>query len=427
MDDSTTRRGLLAATGAALTAGLAGCSGVEGSNETETIPGHRLPDPTDDGEAEPVVVEALPLSIEPAALAARAERTRALLATLPIPLTSTHVPNGYVRERLLEESENAREHLEAARNAGSRFAALKRLRDARAAARFAAAGWAYAQGEVTEADLRAEHQQALDDAASLRDDHEYRGDDPVRAARIHAVVERNLAFVAERRDRSYWSDETMLSAAELGEHAEYARATVADSGYLYERFLDSLPEDAGNVEGRLETAAERVADDLEARRGELEPLPDDANERRFYHFRHDLRSAVEYAPSRVADAPGAGSAVLNAMSGLVHGMAYDRVVERLESEEGVQLSTAADVRRERQRAVEALESALEEGPNPVLVRPPLAAAAWRVAWADEELARYRGEIRVARLTEPVGRYVAATARARSAEPACERVLEALED
>lgn len=425
MAPSTTRRGLLSAAGTVL---LAGCSSLGNANENdEKLSSYHLPDYTDDGEAEPSIAETLPVAIEPAELTARAERTSTLLGTLPLPLTAEEIPNGYVRQQLLEAAERASTLLEDARGAGSPFAALKHLRRARAQARYAAAGWAYTQGEATRAALEDERDATVEDAREFRADHEYRGDDPVRAALVHGEVERNLEYTISDRDPDYRADGTLLAVAEWGEHAERTRATVDDSRYLYDRFLDSLPEDAGTVEGTLETAAETVASDLEARREALQPVPSDAHDRRFYRLRHELRDSVEDGAKRVAGAPGPASAVLTATASLIDAMAYDRVVERLDGEEGIELEDADDVRAARENAVEALRTALAQSSRPELVRPTLANAAWQVAYADEELARFQGEVRVERLDDPVGRYVAATARARSAPAACEQVLDALGD
>ena len=422
MAPSTTRRGLLAAAGTVL---LAGCSELRSGSDDDRISSYHLPDHTDDGDAEPVIVETLPLAIEQAELTARAERTTALLGTLPLPLTAEDIPNGYVRMQLLDAAERAGTYLDEARGARNRFAALQYLRRARAQARYAAAGWAYTEGEATESALEDEHDTAVEDAESLQSEQAYRGDDPVRAALVYGTVERDLHYAVEARDPHHRADDTLLAVAEWGEHAERARATVDDSRYLYDRFLDSLPEDAGSVEGTLETAAESVADDLETRRQALQPVPTDAHERRFYRLRHELRDSVEDGAKRVAGAPGPASAVLTATTSLVGAMAYDRVLERLEGENGIELKDAEDVRAARETAVEALTTALAESRRPALVRPTLADAAWQVAYADEELARFNGDLRVERLDSPVGRYVRATAQARSAPGACEQVLDAL--
>jgi hypothetical protein len=424
MAPSTTRRGLLAAAGTAL---LAGCSELDSGSDETRVSSYHLPDHTDDGDADPIIVDGLPLAIEQSALTARADRTTALLDTLPLPLTAEDIPNGYVRMQLLEAAERASTSLEKARGARSRFAALEHLRRARAEARYAAAGWAFVTDDAIQTALEDEHDAAVEDARSLRAEREYRGDDLVRAALVHGTVERDLHYVVEAGAPRHRTDGTLLAVAEWGEHAERARATVDDSQYLHDRFLNSLPAGAGNVEGALETAAESLATDLEARRQELPPVPTDAHERRFYRHRHRLRDSVEDGAKRVAGAPGPGSAVLTATSGLVDAMAYDRVVERLDGENGVELESADDVQAARDAAVEALETALEASPRAELVRPTLADAAWQVAAADERLARFHGEVRVARLDDPVGRYLAATARARSAPPACEQVLDALGD
>jgi hypothetical protein len=423
MRNSVTRRGVLAAAGATL---LAGCSGLDSSGgDDETVPSHRLPAP-DDGEADPVVVERAPVEIERAELETRAERVSDLLSTLPMRFTSADIPNGHVRKRLLEASEHAREHVREARTAGSRLAALENLQSARREARYAAAGWAFAQDEATEAALQDEHQQAVDDANSLREDQAYRGDDPVPAALLHARIERNVHFVVTDRDPSRnTTPGSLLAVAEWGEQAEWARATVDDSRYLHDRFTASLSDDAGSVEETLAAAAEEVGTELSERRADLPPEPTEGENQSLRRLRYRLRDGVNDGPRHVADAPGPASALLAATEGFTDALAYEWATDRMDDGEEFSPETVSDVRSMRTRAVEALRGALKESPRPELVRPLLAESARHVSYADEELARYSGDVRLTRLDDPVRRYVIATARARSAPAACERVVEAL--
>jgi hypothetical protein len=424
-DATGTRRGFLAAAGVAL---FAGCSEFDalGDDSGESVHSHELADVTDDDDAEPVLAEAIPVTIERSKLDDETRRVNELLETLPMPFGPESVPNGHVRDRLLDAASDATGRVEEARTAGTRFAALRSLRWAWTNARYASAGWRFAEGDVTQADLEAEHERALGAARELRATHEYVGTDPVRAALVHANVERNLDRVLDAHTPSrHVEDDTLLAVAEWGEHAEEATALVADARYLYGQLTVSLPSDAGTVEKRLATAADRVAQDLRSRRKDLPPEPT-ANDRDIAsRLRYRLRDDAASSAKRVADAAGPASAVLTATEGLTDFLAYDRVRDRIESDEEFGVRDAAGVRTVRSRAVEAIREALAASPRPELVRPVLADAASRVAFGDAALARYEGEVRLARLDDPLGGYYAATARARSAPAACRRVLDAL--
>jgi hypothetical protein len=424
-DSSSTRRGVLTAAGATL---FAGCSGLDAfSDESrESVSSPRLPDVTEDGESEPIVVDAVPVEIERAALDERTRRVADLLGTLPMPFGPESVPNGHLRRKLVNAARDATASVEDARTAKSRLSTLQSLRRARAQARYAAAGWAFVESGLTDGELQVEYHQTVDEARALRTDHEYLGTDPVRAALVHARIERNLDAVIDGRSPARRVDSgTLLAVSEWGEHAEEATARVADSRYLYGQFESSLPGDAGTVEATLTAAAEDVADELRSRREELPAEPTDENRELVGRLRYRLRDAAESSAEGIAEADGPASAVLAATEGLADLSACERVRSRIEDGEQFRATDASDVRAARSQALEAIRAGLERSRRPELVRPVLADAAVTVAFADEELSRYRGDVRLSRLNEPIRRYTVATARARSTPTACQRILDAL--
>ncbi|MBV0903016.1 hypothetical protein [Haloarcula salina] len=422
-DASTTRRGFIAAAGATLFAGCSDLDALSGESR-ETIRSYRLSEMVDD-EFDPIVVESVPVNIERARLAETRQRVSELLGMLPMPFGPDAIPNGHVRGRLVDAADDASESVEQARTAQTRFAALRSLRDARGRARYAAAGWAFADGTTTDADLRAEYLGALSDAEALRTDHRYLGRDPVDAALVHARIERNLDRVGGERDPSIYADpDSLLAVAEWGEHAETARALVSDSRYLFDRLASSLPDDAGTVETRLANAAESLEEALRGRRS-LPPEPTDHSLELPFRLRYELRDDAESSVRRVAESPGPASAVLAATRGLTDFSAYDSVRERIEDGERFRVEDAAGVRAVRSEALDAIRTALDESPRPGLARPVLADAATSVAFTDDALARYRGAVRPERLDDEIRRYTTAAARARSVPAACRRVLDAL--
>jgi len=420
----STRRAFLLAAG---TASLAGCSELGArSDDGGEIPPTRLPDVPDEGDAEPIVVDDVPVDIERERLDEAAARTEALLGTIPIPLGPADVPNGHVREELLTAADAATDRLDDARAAATRLSAMRSLRRARAEARYAAEGWAFVASGRAEAELRGERRAIARDAERFRSNHAYVGDDPVRAAVVHATVEGTVRRVVEDRGPSMGAAQgALLRVAEWGEHAESGRASLDDSRYLYDRFVDSLSDDAASVAPTLEAAAESLTEDLRSRQESLPPEPTASSGDPVDRLRRRLRRDAESRARNAPDGPPA-STVVDATAALVAFLAYDRLLERIEAGERFRAESGSDVRERRSTAIASIRAALEDAPSPELAREPLADAARIVTYGDDELARYRRRVRPARLDAPIRRYVTATLRARSVPAACERVLEALD-
>jgi len=424
-DGSPTRRGFLAAAGTTLLAGCGSLDQLDGG-DPETVYAHELPQAAEDGEAEPILVEDVPADIERTALDDRRGRVTELLDTLPMAFGPADVPNGHVRERLVGAAEDATKYVDDARTAKTRLSALQSLREARCEARYAAAGWAFVADDLTAEEVQADHRAAVDDAESLESEHEYLGSDLVDAALVHARIERNLRLVLDDEPPSIYARKSpLLTVAEWGEHAESARARVDDSEYLYDRFTSSLPDDAGTVEETLDAAAESVAADLRERRDELPPEPTEDDYDLVDRLRYRLRDEAEESPERVTEAQGPASAVLAATEGLVEVGAFGRFQERVDDGETFGAEETADVHEGRNEALDAIRTALSESPRPALARPVLADAAMTVAWADESLGRFHGEVGLRRLDDPVQKYTTATLRARSVPDAVEQVVDAL--
>jgi len=419
-----TRREVLLSAGAAA---LAGCSELGArSDDDGAIPPTRLPDVPDEGDSEPIVVDDVPVAIERERLAETAARAEALLGTVPMPLGPADVPNGHVREELLAAADAATDRLDDARSAATRLSAMRSLRRARTEARYAAAGWAFVADGRTEAELREERRAAAREAERFRSNHEYVGDDPVRAVVVHAAIEGTIRRVVEDRGPSTGAASgALLRVAEWGGHAESGRASLDDSRYLYDRFGASLPDDAASVAPTLEAAAESLTEDLRDQRESLQPEPTASSGDPVDRLRRRLRRDAESHARNAPDGPAA-STVVDATAALAAHFAYDRLLDRIDDGERFRAESGADVRERRAAALASIRTALEGSPSPDLARKPLASAARLVTYGDDELARYRRSVRPARLDSPIRRYVTATLRARSVPAACERVLEALE-
>jgi hypothetical protein len=420
----TTRRGLLALAGTSVLAGCSGLAGLGGGTES-TIRAYDLPDI--DTEEYPVlaVPESIPVEVAPDHFDAAWNRVTTLLAELPTPLGPEDIPNGYVRQQLSEAATDATAGLNDARDARTELVALEALRQARTEARYAAAGWAVADRDLSVEPLQREYRQAVAEAQSVRDAHEYVGTDPVRAALVHARIEDTLERVIDSRVPPQGGNQ-LLYIAEWGETAESARAHLDDARHLDEQFTNSLSADTGTVEGTLTEAAETLLAAVRSRRSGMPPEPTaeewDIPERVI----GDLRREADGGVTRIADANGPASAVVDANRRLTRFQALDRLQRRIDDDELSRPQSAEAVREIRSTAYDTLDAALEESPAPELTRTAVTSAAWRVVSADWELARYEGEVTVSRLDSTIADYVIATAIGRAAPGVSRRTVETLD-
>ena len=423
-DNSITRRGLLAAAGTAV---VAGCSGLDrnGTSSSGTISSARLPDGIE--TSEPLVVDELPIDLERAYLRESENRVLTSLSSLPMPLTQSDIPNGYIRQELIDAASDATNALDAARSAHDRFQALLRLHDARVRARYAAAGWGAIDGQMTQAELRTAHRQTVGAAQSLKQRHAYLGSDPIAALLIHARIEHALSAVLDSDGPStYGIDKSVLVVAEWGAHTEQAQSFLAESEYVYDRYQASLPDDSGTIEGQLTTSRETLSEELTRRRDRLEPESDDYDQGQIGQLLHRLRSDAERSVGHVAETDRPASALLRATEGLTEFGAYDRLKTRIADGERIQVTKASEIHDARQAARTALTTALAESPQPAIARHILGDLAATLVWVDERLARYQGDITPAQLSDPVREYLSVTLRAKGVPAACQQLQEALQ-
>lgn len=424
-EGSVTRRGLLALVG---TSAIAGCSGLRGlaGERRETIRAYDLPDIDEESALDPPVQPSVPVKLEASHLDAARDRTSSLLARLPLPLGSDDIPNGHIRRELTDAADDATDRLDEALEADTQFAALRALRHAREQARYAAAGWAVVEDGFTVDRFRREHRQSVADARSFRENHEYVGKDPVRAALVHARIETALELAVDgTRVHPSHEGSDLLAVAAWGEEAESVRALVADARQLDAQFTASLPNEVGTVEATIRGAAERLLSDIRSRQPDLPPEPTADEWGVEERLVADLRRAALSGPKRITDAPGPATAVVDANRRLAYIRALQRVHSRLDEDGGYQIESAADIRSLRTEAYDALQTALEESPAPDLARTVVTDAAGRIASADWELSRIRGEARLSRFDDVIVGYLAGTALARAIPEACRRAVDVL--
>lgn len=417
------RRTLLAVAG---TAALAGCNGLpEFGNESEpTIRAHDLPDIESQGDPDPVVPESVPVDIAPEYFDTARDHVTTLLGELPTPLGSEEIPNGYVREQIVDAAADATTGLSDARDAPTGLAALTALQRARAEARYAAAGWAVVEQDLSADSLRSEYEQIVTEAKSERDDHEYVGNDPVRAALVHSRIEGMLDRVIES-DEPRRAENRLLHVAEWGDTVGSAGAHLDDARHLDEQFTGSLPMDASMVEETLRGTAETLFADVRTNESDVPPEPTAEDWGIPELVIEELRQRVAYDATRIADTDGPASAVVDANRQLTRFQALEQLQTQVANNEIPDPQSAAAIREIRSTAHDALGTALAESSAPDLTRTAITNAGWRVAHADWELARYEGEIRVSRLDDTIADYIVATAIAQVAPSVASRTVEEL--
>ncbi|QKY21807.1 hypothetical protein B4589_015390 (plasmid) [Halolamina sp. CBA1230] len=253
-----TRRSTLAAVGAAVAGGLAGCSALRSSDEPaveydESALG-ALP-----GDL-PEIPPTLPVQPTDAHVAAARDRVRSLLEGVD----PSRIPNEVVRRRLTAEAESARAALDEDDD-GPRADALTGLTHPRSEAMFASAGFAAFEGELTPADVETRRERHHRAAASFLDDHSPVGppDDPVGALAQHLRITewgQTGARLTEPQEH-YEYENTVLHAAELAQGTEWGRAYAADARRLYDHYTSML-DDPRDYEDRFADVAATLVDDV---------------------------------------------------------------------------------------------------------------------------------------------------------------------
>ncbi|MEF8829742.1 MAG: hypothetical protein V5A49_11950, partial [Haloarcula sp.] len=418
-----TRRGVLALAGASAVAGCSSIDSVGGGGEP-TIDAYNLPDIRRDEERDAPVPPSVPVDIAASHFDAARERVRSLLATLPTPLGPEEVPNGHIRQRLTDAASDASGGLDDARTARTGLMALRSLRSAREHARYAAAGWGVVESGRTAAPLRDEHSRTVSAARETRQEHDYVGTDPVRAALVHARIETGLERASDMDVRPREESE-LLSVAEWGETAESAQAYLGDARHVQAQFAASLPADAGTVRPTLRDGAEALLADVRDRKADLPPETAVDERSPGQMVIDELRWEAESGISRLTDRIGPASAVVDANGRLARFRALERIQTRREAGELARPTDGTAVRDIRETAYDALTAALESSSYPELVRTVLVDAGHKVMAADRGLTHYEGEITASTLDRSVADYWHATALARSASAAAQQTVSAL--
>jgi hypothetical protein len=433
-----TRRELLSTSAAAALAGLAGCGG-------------RLPDrfgrdpPTIDGEAlveatrgdPPTVPETLPVALEASFVDDQRATARSRLDATPAPFDRATIPNGVMRERLNDEYDRALKAIRDASASGapSRYERLGHAAGARTSAHEVRAAWDAIESRLTADDLRGSIPAVRDDVDAFRSRWSHVGDDPVRAAVVHAEIEREIRgarrWLSVPDARFRVASGQPLPLADLAVDVERARTDVAVGSYLFDRFRASL-DDPTDLRDRL-TAAR---DALDAR---LDPLPPEGASdptslvdrdvdattgvRALAELASDARYRAAEPPND--DGPRTASAVVDAALALTYVRAFDALRARIEGGDDVAVTTAGDVATLRSEAIAAVEAARDDDRAPLVVDALLPRFATNLPWTDGRFDGPPDDVRVSSASRDAIGYVLVSALCGALPSTAETVADAL--
>ncbi|WP_049985599.1 hypothetical protein [Halobellus rufus] len=422
------RRELLALSGALGLTSLTGCLDQLPGSGPDTLDGDAVAVAVTD-EA-PEISETLPVDIATSFVAEQREVAREKLDSVPAPFDESEIPNGVIREQVNGEYRAAREAIRESADDGTAYERLGRATRSRESAQEVVLAWRAIEGEATVEDLR-ESRSAADDAVdALASRWEYVGDDPVRAAVVHAEIEREVRAARNwlsfgERELEYAAEQP-LEFADVAVDIERARTSEAVASYYFERFRGDL--------AREEPLRERFAtarDSLDERvRTRGESLPEETDDPTTLVDREITQTAGVIALSDVLrnarwrvedrsgerDPPSLASDALLAAETLVYLRAFEALRERIEEGDDVAVDEADDVAALRGDAVDAITSAREADRNRFVVDAILPRFARELRWIDDRLSGYEGDTRVDFVEREAAEYVVVAETCRAVPP-----------
>ncbi|MFC6787112.1 hypothetical protein ACFQFH_14865 [Halobaculum halobium] len=437
MRESTgrTRRGILAGAGAAVTASLAGCSGLPFGDDEPTVTGEQLSAVLD--EEAPAIPDRLPVGMGRSYLDEVASELESALASVPAPFDAAQIPNGAIRDQLNHESETARETLAGAGEEPAPWERAGSLRRARQEMGFVVGGWTAIDDDRTIPDVREDGEVIRGELDTFRRRWAYLGTDTIEAVVVNSAIAGlvracigDLNHVLSVRERD---STTVLDVAEADERLASARGELRDAAHL----LDRLRERDGVRDRRdaLAAAADALVDRVDERRpaagfdegvftaeADREATP---AERALRDLRDDIRRG-DIGETR--DAGAFPQAIVEAHNALATIGAVETLRARIDAGEAINPASVEDVDTIRTRAREALVAVHADGAYPRLDRLQTHRLAAVLGYVDDELSHFDAddEFALSRLNWELRDYVRIEAVARSVGDASAAVARALE-
>lgn len=419
------RRGFLALAGAVGLTSLSGCLDQLPGSGPEMLDGDAVAEITTD-EA-PAISETLPVDIEASFVAEQREVAQAKLDSIPGPFDETQIPNGVIRERVNGEYEAAREAIRESADAGTTYERLERATRGRTSAREVQAAWETIEEEATVEGLRESQAAVGDDVDAFASRWEYVGDDPVRAAIVHAEIEREIRgarnWLSFRAHELEYAAEQPLDFADIAADIERARSSIAVASHYLDQFRRSLDTER-NIRERFVTARETLDDRVRTRGESLPEATDDPTSlvdrdidrtAGVIALSDLLRNARWRVTDRSSDrdSRSLASDALAASGTLVYLRAFETLRERIEEGNDVAVDEADDVGKLRADAVEAISSARGADQNRLVVDALLPRFARELRWIDDRVSGYEDDTRVAFVEREAAGYVVITETCRA--------------
>ncbi|PSP69600.1 hypothetical protein BRC79_03920 [Halobacteriales archaeon QH_8_67_27] len=354
------RRGLLALGGATLLAGCGFVSDSFGDEEPVELDSATLAEVV--AAEGPDVTGPLPVTVDDDHVAASRDRARSALSSVPLPLSAEELPNGAMRTEVHDEADHARAHLSEAEGAPGTRERLELLARARGPARSVEATWAFANGELSAADVESARESVQTDIRQFRTDWNYVGSDPVRAVVVHALVET-------------WT-KSARNARHVGERFV---DSLSDPRPLDATFRDARESLASTVESKMENAP-----DSDAEPGEL--VDADVDETVAGYALRELHRSLPYDGVEMRT-EGRAETVLRQVDALARIGAFETFRDRVAAGDHRTVESAEDIRTIRSSAVTAIEDALDASRDERLARAVLADLDDYFAYAARELDR----------------------------------------
>jgi hypothetical protein len=443
-DSGLTRRETLSLSGTAVLAGLAGCGGrlperLPGGSPA-TIDAAALSEATR-GET-PTVPETLPVDIEAAFVEGQRDTARSKLDATPAPFDEGTIPNGVIRERLNDEYDHALRSIRDASGALTAYERLDHATHARTSAHEVAAAWDAIESRLTAAALRESIPGVRDAVDAFARRRSYVGSDPVRAAVVHAELDREIRAARNwlsNPDRELESVAGQsLALAEVAADIERARAGLAVGSYLFDRHRQRL-DGSGDLRDRLAAAHGTFRERIERRSDSMPPeqvddpttlVDRDVDATAGVHALAELGSDVQFRLEDARtdeDAPSLADDVMDAIGTLLRIRAVRRLRERIEGGDDVAIASATDVETLRSDAIAAVEAAQDADGGELVVEAILPEFGRQIGWIDDRFDRGSGSVRVESVSFDAMRYVTVAAVCRALPETAAEVTTVLRD
>ncbi|WP_247728374.1 hypothetical protein [Halovivax limisalsi] len=343
-----------------------------------------------------------PVDPTPASIDAARERTDALLAHIPGPLTTDDVPNGVVRQSI---ASNRRDAIDG-RPPGdaTRYRELRTSPAAREAARHARTTFgAIERGtEALVSDLRSERADAIEVVRTRRDAIDYRGPETIAGASRAALFAHQHEAALVRADRTLeeWRvhpEDTVIDIGAAAGEVERASATASVWSHLFDRYAADLT-DPVSLESTFSEAVDRSLDriatvDFPDQEDDdwyeavgVDDVDDQVLEFALRRAGRDVVDAVDGVGS-ASSAGRLGTALYRALTFEVRYRAFETFRDRIQAGSFEWPASISAIQAERSAALETAEAVRDSMSGPTLAALARSETLRSIKWTDERVER----------------------------------------